>query len=217
MRKVFAYLRVSGKGQVKGDGFPRQRAAIDAFCKAHDLVVKDWFEEEGVSGTLPGESRPAWMEMRNALESNGVKTIIVERLDRLARALMIQETLLADLKKDGFEIISTSEPDLDSDDPTRKLIRQVLGAVAEYDRAMIAAKLRAARDRNSKRAGRRVEGRKLFGSRPGEERVIARMTELRAQGLNYPAIARKLNSEGLKPQSGGSWFPASVSRTLARV
>ena len=28
MRKVFAYLRVSGKGQVKGDGFPRQRAAI---------------------------------------------------------------------------------------------------------------------------------------------------------------------------------------------
>jgi hypothetical protein len=61
-----------------------------------------------------------------------------------------------------------------------------------------------------------VEGRKLFGSRPGEEKVITRMTELRAQGLNYPAIAQALNTEGLRPQSGGSWFPASVSRTLAR-
>src|SRR5215467_1645001 len=189
MKKAFAYLRVSGQGQVPGDGFPRQKAAIEAYGKTHDIEIVQWFEEEGVSGTLPGEDRPAWLRLWNALESNGTKTVLIERLDRLARSLMIQETLLADLKKSGFEIISTAEPDLDSNEPTRKLIRQVLGAVAEYDRGMVVAKLRGARDRSSKALGRRCEGRKKFGTRPGEVEVIVRMKELKAQGLSFAKVA----------------------------
>jgi DNA invertase Pin-like site-specific DNA recombinase len=223
MKRVFAYLRVSGKGQVEGDGFPRQREAITAYCKAHDLVVKEWFQEEGVSGTLPSESRPAWLLMWNALETNGTKTIIIERLDRLARDLMIQETLLGDLKKNGFEILSTAEPDLDSNEPTRKLIRQVVGAVAEYDRAMIAAKLRGARDRNSvakaKKLGvahARVEGRKPFGTRDGEQAIIKQITELAAQGAKYDAIATTLNTSKCKPRSGKRWYACSVRNILLR-
>jgi DNA invertase Pin-like site-specific DNA recombinase len=154
------------------------------------------------------------MRLWNALEANGTKIVIIERLDRLARALMVQKTLLADLKKHGFEIISTAESDLDSTDPTRVLIRQVLGAVAQYDRAMITAKLKAARNRNSAALGRRVEGRKRFGARPGEDATLARMKELKASGQSFAAIAHELNTSGLQPRGGKKWFRSSVQQTL---
>jgi len=53
------------------------------------------------------------------------------------------------------------------DDPTRVLIRQVLGAVAQFEKSVIVAKLRAARVRKRRETGR-CEGRKPFGTRPGE-------------------------------------------------
>jgi DNA invertase Pin-like site-specific DNA recombinase len=47
-----------------------------------------------------------------------VKVVLIETLHRLARDLMVQESILADFKRHGFEIISVSEPDLCSDDPS---------------------------------------------------------------------------------------------------
>ena len=54
-----------------------------------------------------------------------------------------------------------------ADDPTRTLIRQVLSAVAQFDKSMTVLKLRAARER-LRRKGRRVEGRKPYSVRPDE-------------------------------------------------
>jgi DNA invertase Pin-like site-specific DNA recombinase len=51
-KKAFGYLRVSGKSQVDGDGFPRQKAAIQKWVKANGYRIVQWFTEEGVSGTL---------------------------------------------------------------------------------------------------------------------------------------------------------------------
>jgi len=87
-------------------------------------------------------------------------------------------------------------------------MRQIMGAIAEWDKSMLVAKLQAARRRSQ-----RKQGRKPFA----DKGVIARMKDLREHGLNYPAIANKLNTEGHKTQTGSKWFPASVSRTLARV
>jgi hypothetical protein len=55
--------------------------------------------------------------------------ILIERLDRLARELFIQEYILRDLKQRGVPLISAAEPDLDSD-PGRVLFRQMMGAIA---------------------------------------------------------------------------------------
>ena len=49
--KAHAYLRVSGKGQVDGDGFPRQLKAIREYAAAHDIKIVNVYREEGVSGT----------------------------------------------------------------------------------------------------------------------------------------------------------------------
>src|ERR1041385_5430170 len=98
MVKAFAYLRVSGKGQVKGDGFPRQLQAIKTYAAAQDIKIVQVFREEGVTGTKESLDRPAWSEMMTALHGDGVKTIIIEKLDRLARDLMVQEATIADLQ-----------------------------------------------------------------------------------------------------------------------
>jgi len=190
MQKAFAYLRVSGKGQIEGDGFTRQRAAIKAYAAAHDCKIIREFREEGVSGTKETMDRPAWAEMIAALHSNGVRTIIVEKLDRLARDLMVQEAAIADLRKHGFTLVSVQEPDLMASDPTRVLMRQLMGAVAQYDKSQIVAKLRGARMRKRAKEGR-CEGRKPFGHFEGEAAIIERMTRCGPRGWGLIASRRR--------------------------
>jgi DNA invertase Pin-like site-specific DNA recombinase len=213
MTKAFAYLRVSGKGQLEGDGFTRQLAAIKKHTAANSIKIVRIFREEGVSGTTDLENRPALQDLLVALHSNGTKLVLVERLDRLARDLMIQESIIADMKRHGFEIVSVAEPDLCSDDPSRTLMRQMLGAFAQYERAIIVQKLRGARQRSRVKTGR-CEGRKPFGTRSGESEVIDRMKALREGGMAVDKIAVALNAEHAKPRASERWHPTSVYRIL---
>jgi DNA invertase Pin-like site-specific DNA recombinase len=214
MIKAFAYLRVSGKGQVGGDGFPRQLAAIKGYAATHNLRIVQTYREEGVSGAVESMDRPAWSELMAALHADGVRAVIIEKLDRLARDLMVQESVIADLHKYGFELISVQEPDLMAKDPTRVLVRQMLGAVAQYDKSQIVAKLRGARMRKRNSEGR-CEGRKPYGFYDGENAVLERMKALRAEGLGFDRIAVKLNEEGIKPRRG-RWHGLVVNRILSR-
>ena len=212
--KAFGYLRVSGKGQVEGDGFKRQREAIKQYATKEGVKMVRWFEERGVSGTTDLENRPALMEMLEALAANGTKLVLIEKLDRLARDLMVQETIIADLKKRGFELVSVAEPDLLQNDATRILMRQIFGAIAQYEKAMIVAKLRGARERIKTREGR-CEGAKPFGFYEGEETALERMRQLREEGMGFDRIAETLNAEGLKPRRGERWWGKTINLTLS--
>lgn len=213
MKKAFAYLRVSGKGQVKGDGFPRQLQAIKTYSAEHGIRVVQVFREEGVAGGRESMDRPAWAAMMVALLANGVKTVIIERLDRLARDLMVQEATIADLAKNGITLISVAEPDLMANDPTRILMRQLMGAVAQYDKSQIVLKLRGARIRKRLAEGH-CEGRKPFGRNGTEKTVVDRMKALRAEGLAFDRIAERLNLEGVPTRSGKHWYGTVVNRIL---
>lgn len=211
--KAFAYLRVSGISQVDGDGFPRQLAAVKSFAKSRDMKIAAVFEEKGVCGATEWDNRPAWMEMLAAM--NGCRTIIIERLDRLARDLMVQEHIIADLRKRGIELISVYEPDLGSTDPSRVAFRQMMGVFAQYDKAMVVMKLRGARQRMKVATGR-CEGRKPYGHYPGEAEVLAQMREWGAQGESLAGIALMLNRRGTKPRMGREWYAQTVGRILGR-
>jgi DNA invertase Pin-like site-specific DNA recombinase len=213
MEKCFVYLRVSGQGQVGGDGFTRQLEACRKYAAAHGLKIVRIFREEGVSGTKDLENRPALQELLIALHSNGTRTVVIERLDRLARDLMVQETIIGDFRKQGFELLSTVEPDLCSDDPSRKLMRQIFGAIAEYDKAMIVLKLRGARQRQRAKTGS-CEGRKPYGFHDGEQPILERMRSLRASGMAVDTIASTFNTEGIATRSGGLWYGATVNKIL---
>src|SRR5881398_3556989 len=110
-KRCYVYLRVSSAGQVEGDGLERQLIAVRKYAKAHSLAIAKIFREEGVSGTTKLENRPTLQQLMTALHSNGVKLVLIEKLDRLARDLMIQESIIADMERHGFEIQSVLEPD----------------------------------------------------------------------------------------------------------
>jgi len=217
MTKSFAYLRVSGKGQEAGDGYTRQLQAINRYAAANEIKVVRIFKERGVSGEKELNDRPALMEMLTALHANGVKKILIERLDRLARLLAVQESIIAELKRHGFELISVEEPDLLKDDPYRVMFRQFQGAISQCEKANIVLKLRGARQRMKARTGR-CEGRKPSGAPAGEQAIIARMRELRATGMAYDRIAATLNSECVPTRTPGKrWHGFAVNQIVNRV
>ena len=192
MTRAYAYLRVSGRGQVDGDGFPRQIAAIKKYATSHDIRIVQYFREEGISGENDLENRPALAALVQALHADGVKLVLVENLSRFARDLMVQESILHDLTRKGFQLVSVDQPDLCSDEPSRVLMRQMMGAFYQYEKAMIVAKLRGARER-MKAAQGFCEGRKKFGFYPGEQAILDRMRELRKAGMAYADIATELD------------------------
>jgi DNA invertase Pin-like site-specific DNA recombinase len=213
--QAYAYLRVSGMGQVDGDGFTRQTEAVERYAAASGLSIAHSFREEGVSGAKDLEHRPALQGLLAAIDGGDVRTVLIERLDRLARDLMVQETILSDLRKRGITVISVAEPDLCSDDPSRKLMRQIFGAIAEYDKAMIVAKLRGARQRVKSRTGR-CEGAKPFGEGQGHRSTIERILSLRSGGMAVDTIATTINAEGLLSKTGGKWYGSSVRNVILR-
>ncbi len=221
--KAVSYLRCSGLGQAGGDTWDRQSAAIAKYAKAKGLEVVDEFRDAGVSGTKDLDNRPGLAALLDRVESNGVKIVLVENATRLARDLMVGEVILQQLTQAGCKVIAAdSGTDLtaDSDDPTRRLIRQVLGAVAEFDRRVTVMKLRAARERKRSR-GERCEGRKPFGTFPGEAETLARIRELRkkpphGKRLSLQQVCDILNAEGRPTRTRKPWTKQTVNRILQR-
>ena len=221
--KAVSYLRVSGKGQVDGDGFPRQRETIARYAKAAGFELVGEYRDEGVSGTKDLDDREGLSDLLARIRSNGVRVVLVERADRLARDLIVGELILNQLRELGVKVIAAdggTELTAGDDDPTRTLIRQVLGAVAQFEKAVIVSKLKAARMRQRKATGR-CDGRKPFGSRPGEADVVAVIQKLRrkprgGERLSFAAIAERLNAEGHATRTGKPWAPETVRGIVQR-
>lgn len=213
--KAFGYVRCSSMGGMDGDGPIRQRAAIEKFCQNNGIVIEGIYEESHTGSDLEG--RTEFHKMRSAMLANGVRMVICEKLDRLARSIMVQETILADFKKHGIELRSATvgEDDLCGTDPTRTLIRQILGCFFEYERKMIELKLRAARQR-ARDAGKRCEGRLPFGSKAGEAGTLCLILDMFRSGMRPEEIASRLNSQAIKARQGGKWHPATISKLVNR-
>jgi len=225
MVKAASYLRVSGKGQIDGDGFDRQTDVITGFAAANGMTIVDRFRDEGVSGTNELADRPGLAALLDRVETNGVKVVLVEKSQRLARDLMVAEVILAQFRNAGVQVIECdggNDLTVSGDDsPTGKLIRQILGAVDEFDKNVTVLKLRAARERQ-RRSGQKCEGRKAYGERPGEAVIVARIAKLRRKPrggdrLSFAAIADRLNNDGIPTRQGGPWGPSTVQNIVKRT
>ena len=117
-------------------------AAIEAFAKRAGFEIIDWYYDESVSGADRIEERPGFTDLLKRLEGNGVNTIIVEAANRFARDLVVQETGFLMLRELGYDLIAADSPNSFLEDtPTANLIRQVLGAVSQFEKASLVAKL----------------------------------------------------------------------------
>ncbi len=218
--KALAYLRTSSAANVgeDKDSDKRQLAAIDAYAKRHGVEIVDTFNDAAVRGTDPIDSRPGFAAMLERIEGNGVRTIVVETANRFARDLMVQEVGFAMLQARGIHLIAADSPTSFLDDtPTARLIRQVLGAVSEFEKAMVVAKLRGARDRKRK-TGVKVEGRKSIAEMKPEVLALARkFARSRPKGgkRSLREIAAHLAEAGFLTGKGTPYTAMAVSRMLA--
>jgi DNA invertase Pin-like site-specific DNA recombinase len=222
MTKAIAYLRVSSAKQAADgkDGFPRQRAAIRAYCHAKRVEMIEEHVDAGVSGTVPMEGRDGLSTALQRCAETGATVLVVEKADRLGRDLIVSEMAVRAFGEAGVSIVTadTGQSLTDADnDPSRKLIRQVLNAVAEYERSALVAKLRAARDRKKRNGGHSV-GCYRFGEhpeRPDEVETLARIRELRRRlpSRTRPSLAEVaalLATEGRRSRSDRPWTAAMV-------
>jgi DNA invertase Pin-like site-specific DNA recombinase len=138
------------------------------------MVIVDWFYDKAVRGADVITERPGFVAMLDRIAGNGVRTIIVESPDRFARDLAVQLAGHDHLRKLGVTLIPATAPDFFTEDtPTAILVRQVLGAIAQFEKATTVAKLKAARDRKIA-AGEKCGGRKSYAEARPEMVELAR-------------------------------------------
>ena len=218
------YIRVSTENQVDGYGLEAQASALRVYAKKQKLGIIHIYTEKGISGDL--EDRPALGQLMTDVKLGSVTSVIVVRLDRLARDLMLQENILADLSNHGAKLISIDEPDLCSSDPTRVLFRQIKGAISEYEKKMIKVRLKAGRVSKAREGGfvggRRplgyVRSEKFNGKKrpdlttdPEASETVKTIFKLKRRGWSLSRIARYLQDNGIPTACGGRWYQSTVS------
>jgi DNA invertase Pin-like site-specific DNA recombinase len=231
--RVIGYTRVStGQQAAQGTSEPDQLKGIRAWCKANGHKLVTHCGDSGISGGKDESERAGLAEALAMIERHEADAIVTKDLSRFARSLTIQEMTLGIIWRAGAKLFvyengpTTSGEVLadDPDDPVRTLIRQVLGAVYEFDRASIAKRLREGRRAKAVRGGY-AYGSPAYGYQADdkelvtdetEQRGIARIGELHAAGKSFREIAATLTAEGIPAKRGGAWHPMTVKRIVER-
>jgi len=216
MMKAFGYRRVSGAGQVDKDGPVRQAEKIMAFCKEHTLDFVEFVDDLAITGKMDGLDRAGFAGFLAKVDAGAIVpevALVVERNDRFARDLLVSEFMLKELRVRGIKLFFCDQGLIDqtndTGDPTKTLIRQILSALAEWDRAMQVLKLAGARARKRAETGR-CEGIKPYGTKPGEAEILATIERFREDKHSWDFIAEALNRGGLKTRSGKPWLRQNV-------
>ena len=218
---ALSYLRVSTDRQDLS--LIAQRDAIAAFASREGFEIVAEFADDGVSGAAPLDRRPALIEALGALQAKGATAILVAKHDRLARDVFVSASAHRLAERSGATILSADGAG-NGAEPANQLLRSILAAMAQFERALISTRTRAAlavkRDR-----GERVSGKPPFGYRfeggmrvPVEHELslLEQMQELQRQGLGALRIAGVLNAAGdLNPRTAKPWGRGSISSILA--
>ncbi|HMH76891.1 MAG TPA: recombinase family protein [Candidatus Udaeobacter sp.] len=226
--RLVGYVRVSGLGQATdGFGIQVQQAAIRAWAKSngHRLVR---IERDDISGATDYEDRPGLSAALLAVAEGDADGLLVPRLDRLARALTVQEATLAYAWRSGGRVFTADSGEVmqdDPDDPMRTALRQVVGVFAELDRRMTVKRMRDGRKAKAA-SGRHSVGQYPYGTRAtgkgrdkdaAEQAVVARILALRDAGESYRAIVAVLTAEGHRPRRADRWSAMSVRNVVRRA
>lgn len=219
LTEAVAYLRTSSATNVgtDKDSEKRQRAEIEKFARRAGYVIVDTFYDADVRGDDPVDVRPGFAAMLDRIAGNGVRTIIVEMANRFSRDLIVQETGHKFLKDEGITLIAADSPETFVEDtPTSVLIRQILGAVSQFEKASLVAKLKGARDRKKAETGK-CGGRKSYAERDGEMVATARKLRRSRVGGRQRSlrdVSADLAAQGYLAASGKPFGVGAIARML---
>ena len=231
---LVGYARVSTDFHAeRGSGLRVQERSIRAWCKANGHRLVDVCRDEGVSGSNGIEDRQGLPQALKTLRHGAASGLVVARLDRLARAISVQEAILAAIWQSGASVYAVDMgglvPPDDVDDPMRVAMRQMAGVFAELDRRLVVKRLKDGREAKAAQ-GKHATGQYAYGytgagtgrdrdAAPDddEQRTIARILELRSAGASYRQIVAALDAEGRRPRRAASWSPMAVRSVVLRA
>lgn len=208
--QAVAYYRTSsasGVGEDK-DSLSRQKDAVEKYAKRENIEIVHSEYDAAVKGTDSVMDRAGFSALIEFMLIEGIDKILVENASRFARDLIVQLTGHDFLKKNGISIIPVDAPDYFIDEtPTAVMIRQILGAVAEFEKRSLVDRMAQGRLRKRKATGR-CEGK----MRPPEE-AVALSKELREKGYSLREISAKLQDAGYTviQKSGDTKKPYSAA------
>src|SRR5581483_8516170 len=215
--QVAIYARVSTERQEREQTIESQLALLQTWAQAqgHTLNPEHIFADEGYSGSRL--DRPGLDALRDAAREAAFRAGAVLSPDRLARKYAYQVLLLEELRGAGCEVLFLQHPI--SDDPNDQLLLQIQGAIAEYERALLAERFRRGKLQKA-RAGQYLGGKAPYGYRyaPKREGVPGHLVVDEAEAELVRTLYRWLVDERLtlrqilKRLDFGPWYPRSGKR-----
>lgn len=223
--RIVAYTRLSQANDHEAESHAAQYERIVAWAKEHGHEVVA-HRRDTTSGENALASRAGLAGALDTLKDGIADGLAFSALDRLSRDVIVQESVLRDVWREGHEAFSATpgEGHLrdDPEDPSRRLIRVMLGAVAEYERAMTALRMTRGR-RRAIAEGRLIGPAPSFGwtkdavdrglpvPDPSTYPLVEEAVRRRADGDQLRVIAEFLASE-----TNRAWHPTQVKRLLDR-
>jgi DNA invertase Pin-like site-specific DNA recombinase len=203
------YVRVSTERQAdSGLGLEAQESAIKDAAKRLGLTLAASYRDEGLSGSLPLSERPGLLDAVSALKPGMV--LLVARRDRLARDMVISALVEREVAKRKAKLVSAAGEGSELDGPSGELVRAILDAVAQHERAQIALRTRLAlraKKARGERAGNcpfgfKAESTGKLVPEPTEQEVIELARRLRRRGHSFRAVVAKLRAKGKVGRTG---------------
>ena len=219
-RFAVAYYRTSSASNVgvDKDSLKRQKEAVCSYAKANKIEIVQEFYDAAVSGADPIDAREGFSDLLAYMSGSGARTILVENASRFARDLTVQLTGHSKLQDLGYELIPADAPTYFTDDtPTAQMVRSILGAVSEFEKSSLVAKLKAARVRKKKETGR-CEGRKsVIEKNPQllkEARRLRRKNPGSGKRMSYEKISKELFGLGFMTAKGNPYQREFIYKIL---
>jgi site-specific DNA recombinase len=224
--RALGYTIVSTEEQVQGNGLAVQEQAIRQYCKDNGIRLIGISSDEGISGSNGLEKRIGLASALVQLEGNQADCLVVYRLDRLARDFVLQEMLVERLRQRATPIRSVTEDvDTDTTDATKILVRQILGSIGQYERALIRGRMQAGKLVKAARGGY-VGGQPGYGKQasdsaliddPEEAAIVQLVIRLRRDGASFRLICDALTEAGFRPRRAVAWHPMVVRSIFQRA
>ena len=222
-RQAIGYVRVSTEQQAdSGLSIAAQRVKLEALATLNDYQLIDVVVDAGASAK--SLDRPGWQRVMGAVHGRQVGAVLIAKLDRCTRSVADLASLIDTFSRRGVALISAAES-LDTSSAGGRLVVNVLGAVAQWEREATAERTSAALQ-VLRQQGRATGGVAPYGSQfidgrrvdhRGEQETLADMIEHRRAGLSWGKVADQLNAAGHRTRTGGLWTRQGCHQVAGRV
>lgn len=204
--RAVGYIRTSTNRQDLSLEVQESRLRAEAEFRGIDILIIS----DQMSGSISPKKRPGLSSALELLAAGDADTLIVSKLDRVARSLADIAHLLEQAKAQGWAFIAL-DLGVDTSTPEGALVLGIMASIAQWERSRIQERIIEAL------VQAKSNGKILGRPRMYSDATRDRAAKLRDAGLTLTDVSRTLYSEGVSTSKGMPLSPSAVSRLLEKA